>query len=63
MWAELSVGFSPFVEKYTSEITYISPSTVKITSKETNLLEHLYTEWNFSPVSDNYDLLFLSLCY
>lgn len=50
MSADLQVGYPPFIEKYSSEITFVSPRQVHIISKDTALLEYLNTEWNFHPV-------------
>ena len=50
--AELVVGFGMFNEKYTSQVILDRPHKVIAISTETNLLDYLRTEWNFTNAND-----------
>ena len=52
MLAELVVGFGMFNEKYTSQVILDRPHKVIAISTETNLLDYLRTEWNFTNAND-----------
>lgn len=47
--AELSIGFKPFCEKYTSLVTYSKPHYVNAVVKDGSLFHHLKTNWTFMP--------------
>lgn len=53
MTAELQVGFQVFSERYLSHVTIESPKRVIAISKQTQLFDHLRSEWNFSPSSSD----------
>jgi coenzyme Q-binding protein COQ10 len=50
--AELEIGFGMFTEKYISHVTLSPYDQVIAVSKQTNLFEHLQTEWKFSAAKD-----------
>ncbi|MGD0105199.1 MAG: type II toxin-antitoxin system RatA family toxin [Rhodopila sp.] len=49
--AELVIGFGPFQESFTSQVTLDRPRQVLVRSIE-GPLEHLTNTWTFNPVSD-----------
>ena len=51
--ADLVVGFGVFNEKYTSKVLLQRPDKVIAISTETNLLDFLRTEWNFTNANDS----------
>ena len=51
--AELVVGFGLFKEKYVSNVTLNFPTSVIAVSNQTNLFEHLRTEWRLSPLTSD----------
>ena len=53
MEAELVVGYQIFSERYISNVTLNEPVSVIAVSNQTNLFEHLRTEWKFSPSQDS----------
>jgi len=50
--AELVVGFGVFTERYVSKVSLEANKSVVAVSNQTNLFEHLRTEWKFLPASD-----------
>ncbi|KRZ18824.1 Coenzyme Q-binding protein COQ10 -like protein A, mitochondrial [Trichinella zimbabwensis] len=50
---ELSVGFPPLIEKYTSLVTFSKPKMVKSVSQESRLFNHLMSMWQFHPNADD----------
>ncbi|KAL1238973.1 Coenzyme Q-binding protein COQ10 -like protein A, mitochondrial [Trichinella pseudospiralis] len=50
---ELSVGFPPLVEKYTSLVTFSKPKMVKSVSQESRLFNYLMSTWQFHPNADD----------
>ena len=53
LFADLTVGFDVFNETYTSRVELQPLSSVVATSKDTQLLDYLHTEWKFTPSSSN----------
>lgn len=51
--SELVVGFGMFEECYTSDVLVDPGLSVSATSQETNLLEYLHTQWEFTPTKSN----------
>ena len=51
--SELVVGFGMFEERYTSSVVTDPGISVSATSNETNLLEYLHTQWEFTPSKSN----------
>ena len=49
--AELVIGFGPFQESFTSQVTLDRPRQVLVHSIE-GPLEHLTNRWTFTPVTD-----------
>ncbi|KAL1540422.1 coenzyme Q-binding protein COQ10, mitochondrial-like [Salvia divinorum] len=47
--AELEIGFKFLVESYTSHVELTKPKSIKTTSSQTTLFEHLINVWEFSP--------------
>ncbi|OUC40769.1 polyketide cyclase/dehydrase [Trichinella nativa] len=52
---ELSVGFPPLIEKYTSLVTFSKPKMVKSVSQESRLFHYLMSTWQFHPNADDPD--------
>lgn len=52
MTAELEVGFNIFTERYISKVEVAEPNWVSAVSTDTNVFDHLKTEWKFTPASD-----------
>ncbi|XP_065839655.1 coenzyme Q-binding protein COQ10 homolog A, mitochondrial-like [Oscarella lobularis] len=46
------VGFPPFVERYTSDMTLIKPSLVRSIASGDKLFKELITEWKMSAVEE-----------
>jgi coenzyme Q-binding protein COQ10 len=53
--SDLLVGFGMFEERYTSHVVIDPGLSVSATSKETNLLEYLHTQWEFAASKSNPD--------
>lgn len=51
--SELVVGFGMFEERYTSDVVVDPGLSVSATSQETNLLEYLHTQWEFTPTKSD----------
>lgn len=51
MTAELQVGFQMLSENYLSQVALDKPRAVVATSTQTQLFEHLRSEWRFQPAS------------
>ncbi|KAL8154013.1 hypothetical protein V2J09_011773 [Rumex salicifolius] len=47
--AELQIGFKFLLESYVSRVVLDKPFSVKTTSSQSNLFEHLINLWEFSP--------------
>ncbi|XP_057794482.1 uncharacterized protein LOC131010833 [Salvia miltiorrhiza] len=47
--AELEIGFKFLVESYTSHVQLTKPKSIKTTSSQTSLFDHLINVWEFSP--------------
>ncbi|XP_003376555.1 aromatic-rich family protein [Trichinella spiralis] len=52
---ELSVGFPPLIEKYTSLVTFSKPKMVKSVSQDSRLFHYLMSTWQFHPNADDPD--------
>lgn len=50
--AELEIGFGPFQESFTSEVTLDRPRQVRVRAVEGGPLEHLTNTWTFTPAGD-----------
>ena len=48
--AELEIGFGPFRESFTSQVTLDRPRQVLVRATEGGPLEHLTNSWTFTPV-------------
>jgi coenzyme Q-binding protein COQ10 len=49
--ADLVIGFGPFQESFTSDVTLVRPRQVLVRALE-GPLEHLTNSWTFSPAGD-----------
>ncbi|GAB2269590.1 hypothetical protein Dimus_004512 [Dionaea muscipula] len=47
--AELEIGFKFLVESYVSHVVLNKPKSIKTTSTQSNLFDHLINIWEFSP--------------
>ncbi|KAI7737509.1 hypothetical protein M8C21_020994 [Ambrosia artemisiifolia] len=47
--AELEIGFKFLVESYVSHVKLIKPNSIKTTSSQSNLFDHLINIWEFHP--------------
>ncbi|KAM0032712.1 putative coenzyme Q-binding protein COQ10, START [Helianthus debilis subsp. tardiflorus] len=47
--AELEIGFKFLVESYISHVKLIKPKSIKTTSSQSNLFDHLINIWEFHP--------------
>lgn len=56
MLAELTIGFGSglfsFSEKYTSQVSLVPYSSVKVRAAESPLFHHLHNFWTFEPTPD-----------
>ncbi len=50
--AELEIGFGPFQESFTSQVTLDRPRQVLVRATEGGPLEHLTNAWTFTPAGD-----------
>ena len=50
--AELEIGFGPFQESFTSQVTLDRPRQVRVHATEGGPLEHLTNMWTFTPAGD-----------
>ena len=50
--ADLEIGFGPFRESFTSQVTLDRPRQVLVRAAESGPLEHLTNTWTFTPVRD-----------
>ena len=50
--ADLEIGFAPFQESFTSQVTLDRPRHVLVRATEGGPLEHLTNTWTFTPVSE-----------
>ncbi len=50
--AELEIGFGPFRESFTSQVTLDRPRQVLVRATEGGPLEHLTNAWTFTPAGD-----------
>ena len=50
--AELEIGFGPFRESFTSQVTLDRPRQVLVRATEGGPLEHLTNSWTFTPAGD-----------
>jgi coenzyme Q-binding protein COQ10 len=50
--AHLEIGFGPFQESFTSQVTLDRPRQVLVRATEGGTLEHLTNTWTFTPVGD-----------
>ena len=58
--AELEIGFGPFQESFTSQVTLDRPRQVLVRATEGGPLEHLTNAWTFTPAG-NRGLMWTSL--
>jgi len=56
--ADLVIGFGPFQESFTSEVTLDRPRQVHVRAVE-GPLEHLTNTWTFTPVGDRTNVDFI----
>ena len=50
--AELEIGFGPFQESFTSQVTLDRPRQVLVRATEGGPLEHLTNTWTFTPAGE-----------
>jgi coenzyme Q-binding protein COQ10 len=50
--ADLVIGFGPFQESFTSQVTLERPRQVSVHAIEGGPLEHLTNTWTFTPLGD-----------
>lgn len=51
--ADLQIGFGPFQESFTSQVTLDRPRQVQVRAIEAGPLEHLTNTWTFTPQGDS----------
>jgi coenzyme Q-binding protein COQ10 len=56
--ADLVIGFGPFQESFTSDVTLVRPRQVLVRATE-GPLEHLTNSWTFSPAGDRTNVDFV----
>ena len=56
--AGLVIGFGPFQESFTSDVTLVRPRQVLVRATE-GPLEHLTNSWTFSPAGDRTNVDFI----
>eukprot|EP00802_Teleaulax_amphioxeia_P024389 Tamp_25081.p1 GENE.Tamp_25081~~Tamp_25081.p1 ORF type:complete len:105 (+),score=7.83 Tamp_25081:496-810(+) len=49
MLAQLEVGFQGLSEKYTSNVTLMRPSSIRVEAEDSGVFEVLRSSWTFKP--------------